>query len=193
MAKLVPESHPALHAIAEEVPVEEITSPRIRKVIKDMRAVLASYDGGEFTGVAIAAPQIGVSLRMFLIEDAQVNGKKNKGGKEKTGPEPHLPSLVAINPRIIKLSKKKMLMNEGCLSVDQSYGAVERSVQATLCARDERGKSYERGAAGLLAQIFQHEVDHLDGILFLDRADDIIHKDLAPREHAAKSSMKFSI
>ena len=185
MAKLVSQSHPALHAIAEEVPREEITSARIRKVIKDMRATLARYDGGEFTGVAIAAPQIGVSVRIFIIEDvpaADENADGKPGGKPKTP----LPSLVAINPKIIKLSKKKMLMNEGCLSVDNSYGAVERSVRATLRAYDERGKAYERGASNLLAQIFQHEVDHLDGILFLDRAEDIINKDLAPREHAAK-------
>ena len=65
---------------------------------------------------------------------------------------------------LFKLSKKKTLMNEGCLSVVKSYGAVKRSTRTTLQAYDEKGKKYERGAAGLLAQIFQHEVDHLDGL-----------------------------
>ena len=172
MAKLVPESHPALHAIAEEVPIEEIASARIQKVLKDMRAVLRSYKAEAFTGVAIAAPQIGVPLRIFLIEEPR---SEHQGDDENA---PKLPVLVAINPRLVSLSKKKMLMHEGCLSIDDSYGSVLRSIRATLRARDERGKPYERGAAGLLAQIFQHETDHLDGILFLDRAEKIIAKEL---------------
>lgn len=183
MAKLVPESHPVLHDIALEVPPEEISSPKIQKVIKDMRAVLHAYRGGEFIGVAIAAPQIGVPLRIFLI-DEPIRQPAGKGAKRDTEEDrepdiPRLPSLVAINPRITKLSKKKIPMHEGCLSVDKSYGSVLRSVRATLQAYDERGKKYERGASDLLAQIFQHEVDHLDGILFLDRAEEIIEKEEA--------------
>ena len=180
MAKLVPESHQALHAIAEEVPHEDIVSAHIQKVLKDMRALLHAYKGGEFTGVAIAAPQIGVPLRIFLIEDT---GSDKKNTHKDT---PRLPSLVAINPRLVKLSKKKRLMNEGCLSVDDSYGAVYRATHATLRAHDERGVSYQRGASGLLAQIFQHEVDHLDGILFLDRAEEVINKDLPPKKKPPK-------
>ena len=180
MATLVPQSHPVLHGIAEEVPVGDITSVRIKKVIKDMRAVLRSYKGGEFTGVAIAAPQIGVSLRIFLIEDT------GPDKKDAHADAPRLSPLVAINPHLVKLSKKKRLMNEGCLSVDNSYGAVYRATHATLRAYDERGVSYQRGASGLLAQIFQHEVDHLDGILFLDRAEEGINKDLAPKKKTPK-------
>lgn len=182
MAKLVPESHPVLHAIAEEVPPAEITSPRIQKVLNDMRAVLRSYKGGEFTGVAIAAPQIGISLRIFLIEDT---GRTHTDTDEKDAPR--LPALVAINPRLVKFSKKKLSMNEGCLSVDNSYGKVRRSVRATMRAYDERGNVYERGASGLLAQIFQHEADHLDGILFPDRAEDIVEKVMTEKARASKA------
>ncbi len=178
MAKIVPESHQALHAIAEEVPIKEIASPRIQKIIKDMRAVLRSYEGGEFTGVAIAAPQIGIPLRIFLIEDMG----------SAVPDTPRLPALVAINPHLVKLSKKKMLVHEGCLSVENSYGTVVRSTRATLRAHDEHGKKYERGASNLLAQIFQHETDHLDGILFLDRAKDIIEKDMSLPKRASKKS-----
>src|SRR3989344_8697675 len=149
MATLVPESHQALHAIAEEVPREDIGSARIQKIIRDMRAVLHSYKGGEFTGVAIAAPQIGVPLRIFLIEDT------GPDKKDAHADAPRLPTLVAINPRLVKLSKKKRLMNEGCLSVDDSYGAVLRSTHATLRAYDERGISYQRGASGFLPQLLQ--------------------------------------
>lgn len=165
MAKLVTQNHPALHAIAAEVPVEEITSAHIQKVLKDMRTALDSYNVDGFNGVAIAAPQIGVSLRIFLVHNTD---RKDKDA---------LPDLVAINPKIVKLSKKKHVVGEGCLSVGENYGAVRRSTHATLRAFDAQGNEYERGAAGLLAQIFQHEVDHLDGILFIDRAEKVWHKD----------------
>lgn len=184
MAKLVPQSHPALHAIAEEVPCEDMTSARIQKIIKDMRAVLHAYKGGEFTGVAIAAPQIGVPLRLFLIDDTAPKSRQEK--KDAQEAAERLPALVAINPRLIKLSKKKQLAHEGCLSVEDSYGTVARATHATLRAYDERGAAYQRGAGGLLAQIFQHEVDHLDGILFLDRADKVIKKDMMPGKKTKK-------
>ena len=167
MAKLVKEDHIALHSIAEEVPCEEIQTQKIQKIIKDMRAALLSYNVEGFTGVAIAAPQIGIPLRIFLVEDT------NKDRNEKD----ILPTLVAINPKIVKLSKRKEVVGEGCLSVPEKYGAVKRSTNATIRALDENGDEYERGAGGLLAQIFQHEVDHLDGTLFIDRAEKVWNKD----------------
>ncbi len=173
MAKLVAQNHPALHGIADEVPQEEITSSRIRKIVKDMRAALDAYNVNGFNGVAIAAPQIGISLRIFLVHNTSTH-------KEERG---ILPDLVAINPKITKLSRKKHVVGEGCLSVGEDYGAVKRSTHATIRAFDEHGKEYERGASGLLAQIFQHEVDHLDGILFIDRAEKVWNKDDA---HAQK-------
>lgn len=164
MAKLVKQDHPALHAIAEEVPVEDITTPKIQKVLKDMRAALETYNVEGMNGVAIAAPQIGIPLRIFLVHST---------AKDKT----KLPTLVAVNPVIVKLSRKKHLVGEGCLSVPDDYGAVNRSTHATIRAYDEHGRLYERGAGGLLAQIFQHEVDHLDGILFVDKAEKVWNKD----------------
>lgn len=177
MATLVPENHLALHSIAEEVPKELFGSPKLKKILKDMRAGLDSYKSEGFIGVAIAAPQIGLSLRIFLVHDTSTG--KNKG---------RLPDLVAINPTITKLSKKKKSLDEGCLSVRDKYGSVKRSERATLRAYDENGKVFERGASGLLAQIFQHECDHLDGILFVDRATKITDKkDILPKEKKPKS------
>jgi len=167
MAKLVPQNHPALHAIADEVPLDEITSKKIQKVLADMRTALDAYNINGFNGVAIAAPQIGVSLRIFLVHNTNIDEEDTT----------RIPDLVAINPRIVKLSKRTHLVGEGCLSVGEDYGAVRRSTHATLRAYDEHGKEYERGASGLLAQIFQHEVDHLDGTLFIDKAEDVWHKD----------------
>lgn len=180
MAKLVNENHPALHSIAEEVPVEEITSQKIQKVIKDMREALLSYNVEGFTGVAIAAPQIGVPLRIFLVHDT--NADRNE--------KDAIPDVVAINPKIVKLSRRTHIVGEGCLSVPEKYGAVKRSKNVTIRAYDEHGKEYERGAGGLLAQIFQHEVDHLDGTLFVDRAEKIWNKDEMEATHLNEASDK---
>lgn len=166
MSTLVPQNHTALHQVAEPVPLDLITSPRIQKVLKNMREALHSYNVEGFFGVAIAAPQIGIPLRIFLVEDMNPDRDERE----------QIPSLVAINPEIVKLSKRKKIVGEGCLSVPDSYGAVNRSLQATIRAYDENGKVYERGASGLLAQIFQHECDHLDGILFVDRAEKVWEK-----------------
>jgi peptide deformylase len=167
MAKLVPQNHSALHGIADEVPLEEITSPKIQKVIKDMRKALDDYNVEGFSGVAIAAPQIGIPLRIFLVHDTNAD-REDKNA---------IPDLIAINPKIVKLSKQRHIVGEGCLSVGDHYGAVSRAKNATLRAYDESGKLYERGAGGILAQIFQHEVDHLDGTLFVDVAEKVWHKD----------------
>lgn len=164
MAKLVPENHPALHTIAEEITSEDFTSGLVTKLIKDLRSALKSYSVNGFTAVAIAAPQIGVSKRIFLIEDQS---------KDRDA----LPHLIAINPVIVKASKKTHLVGEGCLSIPDYYGLVRRSKNVTMRALDENGKQYERGAGGLLAQIIQHEHNHLDGILFTDIAEKVWTKD----------------
>lgn len=174
MAKLVKQDHPALHTISEEVAIADIKTPKIQKVLRDMRSALDTYAMDGFNGVAIAAPQIGIPLRIFLVHDTSKDPRDKKD---------ELPDLVAINPKIIKLSKRTHVVGEGCLSVGEKYGAVKRATHATIRAYDAAGHAYERGASGLLAQIFQHEVDHLDGTLFIDRAEKVWHKD---EEHAQK-------
>lgn len=164
MSKLVPANHPVLHAIAEEVTEAEFTDGTVSKILKDLRQALKTYKVDGFTAVAIAAPQIGVGKRVFIIEDQS---------KDRDA----LPTLIAINPKLVKVSKKTHEVGEGCLSIPEYYGLVKRSKNVTMCALDETGKSYERGAGGLLAQIIQHEYDHLDGILFTDRAEKVWHKD----------------
>jgi peptide deformylase len=163
MAKLVPENHPALHDIAMEITPEEFTDGTVTKMLKGMRQAIKTYKVNGFTAVAIAAPQIGVAKRMFIIEDQSSEGER-------------LPTVIAINPRIIKASKKSKVVGEGCLSVKDRYGLVNRSTNVTLEATDENGDLFTRGAGGLLAQIMQHECDHLDGILFVDKAEKIVEK-----------------
>lgn len=161
MAKLVAENHLALHSIAEEVTPEDFQSGAVAKIVKKMRDALHAYSVEGYVGVAIAAPQIGISKRIFVVED------------QSTDREGELPYLVAINPKIVKVSKRTAVVGEGCLSVRDRYGAVRRHSNVTLKALNENGEVFERGAGGLLAQIFQHECDHLDGTLFVDRAEKI--------------------
>jgi peptide deformylase len=175
MAKLVPENHPALHTIAEEVSPEEFTDGTLTKLLKDMRGALKSYSVEGFIAVAIAAPQIGISKRVFLLEDQS---------KDRDA----IPSFVAVNPKIVKTSKKTHLVGEGCLSVPDRYGEVRRHLNVTLRAQDENGNTFERGAGGLLAQIIQHEYDHLDGILFTDRAEYIYTKEEMETRDKKKTS-----
>lgn len=167
MAKLVPLNHPALHTIAEEVTAEDFSNGTVAKIVKDLKAAIKTYDVDGYAAVAIAAPQIGISKRIFLIDD-------------QSDREDALPNMVVINPHFTKLSKKTHEVGEGCLSIPDTYGIVVRHKNVILAGLDETGQSFTRGAGGLLAQIMQHETDHLDGILFTDRAEKIWHKDKEP-------------
>lgn len=171
MAKLVAQNHPALHTISEEITSEDFAGGVVTKIIKSLRGAIKEYSVDGFSAVAIAAPQIGVAKRMFLIED------------QSGAPEERFPTIIAINPRIIKISKRTHIVGEGCLSVPKLYGVVKRSTSVTLEALDENGKSFKQIAKGLLAQIIQHECDHLDGTLFIDRAEDAwpVEKEQAKR------------
>ncbi|MCA9362284.1 peptide deformylase, partial [Candidatus Kaiserbacteria bacterium] len=170
MNKLVPQNHPALHSIAEEITPEEFADGTVAKILKGMRKAIKTYNVDGYAAVAIAAPQVGVAKRMFLVEDQN---------QER---EDALPTLVAINPHIIRTSKKCHEVGEGCLSVPNKYGMVVRHKNVTFEALDEHGEPYCRGAGGLLAQIIQHECDHLDGTLFIDRAEQVWDKDDRPKE-----------
>lgn len=164
---------PVLREKAKEVAVASLPSPEINQVIKEMREALSA----EHDGVAIAAPQIGHPLRIFVVSEL-VFTKDKKHTEEK--PKESFP-LVYINPVITKFSKTKKFLEEGCLSVRPWYGKVPRSTRVTVKAYDEHGKVFERGASGLLAQIFQHETDHLNGILFIDTAKDL--HEVHPEDH----------
>jgi len=171
MKKIVQKENKVLRENAKEIPVKEITSPKIKKILKEMSLALKSQDDG----VAIAAPQIGYNLRIFVVSGKIfhkdfIRGKDDFKKIDKTEIQK---DLIFINPKISKLSKEKEWLPEGCLSVRWLYGNTFRSKKATVTAYDENGKKFTRGASGLLAQIFQHETDHLDGVLFIDHAKDI--------------------
>ena len=126
------------------LPVKEIT-PEILNLIKDMAETMYAD-----SGVGLAAPQVGVSKRIIVID----------------GEEDGL--IVLINPMIVK-SEGEVVEEEGCLSLPGIYSQVKRSSKVTVKALDENGDPIEITKEGLTARALQHEIDHLDGILFIDR------------------------
>ncbi|OGI60928.1 hypothetical protein A2641_00885 [Candidatus Nomurabacteria bacterium RIFCSPHIGHO2_01_FULL_37_25] len=193
MKKILQKNEKVLRQISKEIPISDIKTIKIKKALKEMSLALQSQNDG----VAIAAPQIGYSLRIFLVSGKVLNAgflrqsvsqddsqkdnitkiiTENNPAQEDPTPK----DLVFINPKILKLSRTKEWMPEGCLSVRPLYGKTFRSTKATITAYDENGEKFKRGASGLLAQIFQHETDHLNGILFIDHAKDI--KEEIPRK-----------
>lgn len=166
---IVQSNHPVLRAKAKNVPLKDITSSKIANILYQMKEAMYTQKDG----VAIAAPQIGESLSIFIVSDKilkEADPEYKSNGKD----------LIFINPVITKLSRDKHDVEEGCLSVRWKYGKVRRSIKASIEAYNENGEVIERGASGLLAQVFQHEVDHLNGILFIDTATDV--QDIPPEE-----------
>jgi peptide deformylase len=169
MKKILQKENKVLRQKAREVAVQDITTPRIKKILKEMSAALKSQDDG----VALAAPQIGYLLRIFIVS-GKIFDKDFIRGQGLPLNKKEIPKdLVFINPKILKLSREKEWVLEGCLSVRWLYGKTCRSKKATITAYDEKGRKFTRGASGLLAQIFQHEAEHLDGILFIDHAKEV--------------------
>lgn len=199
MKKILQNGEKVLRQVAKEVPISKISTQKIQDVIKEMKASLRSQSDG----VAIAAPQIGYSLRIFVVagkifDDSFAGGSveglsqadEPRGSAGSTDTDSDRPQrapakhkdLIFINPVITKLSRDKDWVPEGCLSVRPLYGKTYRSKKATVVAYDENGNKFERGGSGLLAQIFQHETDHLNGILFIDHAKDIKAEEPEPKQ-----------
>jgi peptide deformylase len=167
---------------AKPVAKKDIPSPAIAKIVARMKKALSTED----FGVAIAAPQVGESLRIFVISGRVFEEKELS--EERSDPPAHPPlssaehrrsrpghssppsDMVFINPELARLSRKKKEMSEGCLSVRGKYGTVLRHEKATVKACGEDGKAFVYHGSGLIAHIFQHECDHLEGVLYTDKA-----------------------
>ena len=168
MREIVQDGASVLRGVATPVPESWFDSERIEKLVAEMVAALDK----EPDGVALAAPQVGEPLRLFIVRvDRTLPAPPTKGE-----PAVKRPTVVEvyINPQIRKTSRRRMRADEGCLSVRGVYGAVNRHERVTLSARRPDGSRFTRGAGGLLAQIFEHEVDHLNGILFTDSAENVV-------------------
>jgi len=141
---------PVLRQKSQELKSEELQKKDIQQLILDMEKTMKEKDG-----VGLAAPQIGRSIRVAVIntEDG---------------------SLVLINPKILRKFWKKEILEEGCLSLPEIFGLVKRSTKIKLVALNKKGKKVKFTASGMFARVIQHEVDHLDGVLFIDRAKEIV-------------------
>ena len=171
MLTIVQKGDPVLRQTAKPVETKDFGGAKLKKILADMSKAMAK----ESDGVAIAAPQIGVSLRIFVVS-GKVYQKADEREQNLTVP----PDRVFINPKIIKISRKKVVRDEGCLSVRPWYGKTKRAEKATVEAYDENGKKFTASGGSFLAQIYQHEIDHLDGILFDDHATNL--HEMAPHE-----------
>ncbi len=142
--------HPVLRAKARSLEPAEITRPAVQKLIDDMFETMLEYQG-----IGLAAPQVHEGLRLFVagLDD----------------PDAELPLIVLINPEVTPMGSAVEEDWEGGLSVPDIRGRVPRAVEVGVRALDRRGRRVEMTLRGFPARVIQHETDHLDGILFLDR------------------------
>jgi peptide deformylase len=151
--------HPILRQKGRELSKKEIQSPEIERLIGDMIETMHEYGG-----IGIAAPQVHESLQLAIIEVGEDNERYPEMGDQ--------PLLVICNPKITVLDQTEQAFWEGCLSVPELRGLVHRPRKVQIDYLDEDAKPQKIVAEDFLATVFQHELDHLDGKLFIDRVRD---------------------
>jgi peptide deformylase len=149
---------PVLRERAREITREELRSPEVQRLIDDMIETMRAAGGA-----GLAANQVGELLRIAVVE---VHDNPRYPYK------PAVPLTVLVNPVIEPLDEETAAINEGCLSVPDLRGEVDRHVRIRVRRLDRDGAEHDEVRRGLTAGTFQHELDHLDGVLFLDRVGD---------------------
>ncbi len=149
--------HPVVRVKAENVHPAVIKTRDFQRLLDDMVETMHEYDG-----VGVAAPQVHVSLRVAVLEVPPGDGRGGRKG---------VPLAILINPTVTPLSRKQHFDIEGCLSVPDLRGIVPRFEKIRLDALGRDGKPYSIIATGFHARVIQHECDHLDGNVYLDRMD----------------------
>jgi len=147
MLKIITHPHPVLRQKAK--PIKDVTSKELQKLIPELTELMIKSDG-----LGIAAPQVAQSIRLIIVRYRDDN-------------------LALVNPKITNKSILKEIDEEGCLSVPNIYGQVKRCKKITVKYQDPSGKLRKLTGEGLFARVIQHEVDHLDGILFIDKAKNL--------------------
>lgn len=148
--------HPTLRRVARPLLSHELSGDAVRTLLADMVDTL--HHAG---GIGLAAPQVNASVRLAIIEIP--------GGNSRYGEIPTMPLTVFVNPEIEVLDGNVAGYWEGCLSVPGLRGFVERPQHVKVRSLDLQGKPFELELKGFLATVFQHEFDHLDGKLYIDR------------------------
>ena len=165
------------------LPIVEIPDPRLRLVSKpvetigdDTRTLVADMIETMYaaSGIGLAAIQVGVDSRVLVID---LQAEEDADGKPIRAPKAY------INPEILSVSDEISTYNEGCLSIPEQYAEVKRPARARVRWQDEQGASFEEELHGLLSTCMQHEIDHLNGVLFVDHVSrlkrDMLLKKLA--------------
>ena len=158
--KIITHPNPVLRKKSKEIKVKDIETKEFKSLLSSMIKTMIETDG-----VGLAAPQIGKSIRLAIINS-------------KDGP------FCIVNPKITKKSWAKELEMEGCLSIPGIFGKVKRHKKISLTYYDRSGKKVKKSVQGLMARVMQHEIDHLNGILFIDKAIEI--KDSRTEDEAIK-------
>ena len=156
--EIVTVGDPVLRARAREVTADELATPAVQRLIDDMIDTMRAAGGA-----GLAANQVGELLRIAVIE---VDHNPRYPYK------PPIPLTVIVNPVIESVGEELVAINEGCLSVPDLRGMLDRHVTVRVRWLDRDGVAHDELRRGLTAGTFQHEADHLDGILFLDRVSD---------------------
>ena len=150
--------HPVLRQRAAEIPPAQMQSPSMQRLIDDMIETMIDYEG-----IGLAAPQVFEPLRLIVLGNPDPDPQD----------EATIPLTVLFNPQFTTLSPERVDAWEGCLSIPQLRGVVPRAAAVEVRGYDREGQVVELEAEGLFARVLQHEIDHLDGVLFLDRMDDL--------------------
>lgn len=156
---IVSVGHPALRERARDVSPEELRSPETQRFIDDMIETMRGA-----SGAGLAANQVADLRRIAVVEVRESNPRYPY--------KPPIPLTVMVNPELEPVGDETVEINEGCLSVPNLRGTLERYVTVRVRYLDRKGIAHDEQRRGLTAGTFQHEVDHLNGMLFLDRVRD---------------------
>ena len=183
---IVREPNRVLRKKSAEIPIRDIASPKIRKLMDEMRTTLAATPDG----VGLAAPQVGESLCIFIVseEAEEIDRAEKEGWERRPRKDPAVKNeppyekrpwsyYVFINPILKNSSRRKLTGPEGCLSVPGKFGEVARHEKISMEAYNEHGKKFRRNASRFFARVMQHELDHLEGVLFIDKVKDLFEVD----------------
>ena len=164
--EIIQDGHPTLRKVAKKVDPKEIADPLFQQLIDDMFATMYAAPG-----VGLAAPQVNVSKRMFVMDVQD---------------DEHDPAVV-INPKF-ELMEDEVEMTEGCLSVVGYVGEITRYNRVAVSGLDRNGNKIRLEGEGLFAQCLQHEIDHLNGVLYVDKAKNIRKAETKEEQEIAEAA-----
>jgi peptide deformylase len=155
--------HPVLRARAKPLDPADIKLPQIQQLIDDMFETMQEYQG-----VGLAAPQVHEGVRLFVAGFAPRRDEDDEEDEDRG-----VPLMALINPEISVVGRDIEEDWEGCLSIPDVRGRVPRAQEISVKAYDRKGRRVQMNARGFTARVIQHETDHLDGVLFLDRMESL--------------------